>query len=486
MEFAKTVAHALKEAEAKYKVVRHTWAPSLEQAAQAAGIAPEQVARAVLLHDDEGILMAVLPLTAMIDFRALQQVTLRDLSPVTHLPLNRLFTDCDEGSVPPFGPRYDILTLIDERLLLAPEIYFEPGRRGCLVGVSNQDFRLLMRGAKLRPIALDEVNVTRLPGHEFLVPEDREFRDTLRDLTPVGDIDALIREIDKLPAMPELAHRLLLLRNDPIANARDLAAIVEQDPSLAAQIIRYARSPFFGYRGRIDSLHEAISRVLGFDLVMNMTVGIAAGKGFRIPYDGPLGLHAFWRHGVYSAALMQLLAGVLPKKIRPKPGIAYLAGLLHNFGQLLLGHLFPAHFFVLNKLAEVNPEVPIGVIERRVLANGHLQVNGNGNGGNGREASHSYLGGTLLREWNLPAEIVTAALHHHDEGYRAEDGVLANLAFITDQLLKRHGMGDAPTGELSRSVLTALGLEEDMAESLLERLINGNDQLEQMSRDLAA
>ncbi len=478
MDFATTVANALRESGVKYKVIRHTWAHSLEQAAQSAGIAQEQVARAVLLNDAQGIVMAVLPLTAMIDFRALHQVTLRDLSPVTHLPLNRLFTDCDEGSIPPFGPRYEIPTLIDESLMLVPEVYFEPGRKGCLVGVANQDFRALMRGAKLRPIACSESNVTHLTTHEFLVPEDREFRDTLQNLTPVGDIKAALKGIDRLPAMPEMAHQLLRLRNDPMANARDLSAIVERDPSLAAQIIRYARSPFFGYRGRIDSLHEAISRVLGFDMVMNMTVGIAAGRGFKIPYDGHLGLHAFWRHAVYSAALMQLLASVLPKKIRPKPGVAYLAGLLHNFGQLLVGYLFPAHFYVLNKLAETNPEVPIGVIERRVLGNG------NGNGSEG--SRHSYLGGALLEAWNLPEEIVAAAYHHHNESYRAEDGVLANLAFITDQLLKRHGLGDAPTGELSRSVLTALGLAEDMAESLLERLIGGNDQLEQMSRDLAA
>lgn len=478
MEFATTVSNALKEAGVQYKVIQYTWANSLEQAAKSAGIAPEHIARAVLLHDEQGILMVVLPLSGMIDFRALSELTLRNLSPITHLPLNRLFTDCDDGSVPPLGPRYQIPTIIDESLMLVPEVFFEPGRKGCLVGVSNQYFRQLMRGAKLRPIACEEANVRQLPAHEFLVPEDREVRDALRDLTPLGDVESVIKGIDKLPAMPEMAHRLLVLRNDPTANARDLADIVEHDPSLAAQIIRYARSPFFGYRGRIDSLHEAISRVLGFEMVMNMTVGIAAGRGFRVPYDGPLGLHAFWRHSIYSAAMMQLLASVLPKKIRPKPGVAYLAGLLHNFGQLLVGHLFPAHFFVLNKFADANPEIPINVLERRIL--------GNGNRNNGRETSHTYLGGALLETWNLPQEIVAAAYHHHDESYRGEDGVLANLAFITDQLLKRHGMGDAPSGELSRSVLTALGLAEEMAESLLDRLINGNDQLEHMSRDLAA
>lgn len=479
MDYADTVAQALMGSGVAHKVIRHAVTHSLEQAAEASGITPEQVARAVMLHDEDGLVMAVLPLTSLIDFTALQKATARALTPVSHQQLDRFFNDCDTGSIPPLGPHYDIPTIVDESLMLVSEVYFEPGRKGSLVGVSNDGFRQLMQGAKLRRFGQTAELISDRAAHDFLLPNDTALHDQLRDLAPLTDMKAAIEGIDTLPAMPEMAHRLLTLRNDPKANARDLADIVEQDPSLAAQIIRYARSPFFGYRGRIDSLHEAISRVLGFDMVMNMTLGIAAGRGFRIPLDGPIGLNAFWRHSVYSAALMQLLSGVLPKKIRPRPGVAYLAGLLHNFGQVLLGHLYPAHYYVLNKLVECNPDVPMGVIERRVL--------GQRNNGNGHhEVSHAALGAELLAFWSIPEEIVLTARHHHNKSYHGEGAVLANLAFISNQLLKRYEIGDESDSELSRTLLTALGLEEQMAVALLERLMNGNDQLEQMSRDLAA
>ncbi|GAB4357686.1 MAG: HDOD domain-containing protein [Gammaproteobacteria bacterium] len=481
MDFAATVAKALKESGIAHKVIRHPETHSLEQAAEVSGIAPEQVARAVLLRDEQGVVMAVLPLNRLIDFSALKNATSRNLIPVSHGPADQILQDCAPGSIPPLGPHYGIPTVVDESLMLVPEVYFEPGNKGTLVGTSREGFRILMKGAKLRRFGESAEQLNGSAAHDFLVPDDADLHRRLKSLAPISDVQAVVQSVDTLPAMPEMAHELLLLRNNPKANARDLAAIVERDPSLAAQIVRYARSPFFGYRGRIDSLHEAISRVLGFDTVMNMTLGIAAGRGFQIPRDGPIGLNAFWRHSVHAAALMQLLSGVLPKKIRPRPGVAYLAGLLHNFGQMLLGHLYPAHFYVLNKLVACNPDVPLGVIERRVLGQ---HENGNGNGHN--DVNHAVLGAELLAFWNIPEEIVLTARFHHNESYHGEGAVLPNLAFVSNQLLKRHGIGDESDTTLSRSLLTALGLEEAMANALLERLMEGNDQLEQISRDLAA
>ena len=180
--------------------------------------------------------------------------------------------------------------------------------------------------------------------------------------TTQGDIRRRIEQIYELPPMPAVARRVLQLRNNPGASVAELAAIVELDPSLAAQVVRYAVSPFYAYRGKIGSIHDAITRVLGFDMVMNMALGLATGKSFRNPCDGPLGLHAFWQHAVYSATLVQALAKRMLPNARPQPGMAYLAGLLHNFGFLLLGHLFLPEFKLLNKLVIAHPESPADVL----------------------------------------------------------------------------------------------------------------------------
>ncbi|PWG74670.1 signal transduction protein, partial [Enterococcus hirae] len=88
-------------------------------------------------------------------------------------------------------------------------------------------------------------------------------------------------------------------------------------------------------------------------------MGLAISKTFNGHTEGPLGIAAFWQHGVHSAALCQALAQRMPKQLKIKPGLAYLGGLLHNFGFLLLGHIARAEFFLLNRVVEANPDVPI-------------------------------------------------------------------------------------------------------------------------------
>jgi HD-like signal output (HDOD) protein len=102
-----------------------------------------------------------------------------------------------------------------------------------------------------------------------------------------------IDETFDLPAMPDIAQDIMKLRVDPSADAAKLAQIVSRDPSLAAQVISWASSPYYGYQGKIDSIETAIARVLGFELVMNLALGISIGKSLKVPKEGPLGIRKF-------------------------------------------------------------------------------------------------------------------------------------------------------------------------------------------------
>ncbi len=296
--------------------------------------------------------------------------------------------------------------------------------------------------------------------------------------TLADEIRRRIEEVYELPPMPEMARRVLELRSDPDADIADLAAVVELDPSLAAQVIRYASSPLYGYRGKISSIHDAITRVLGFDLVMNMALGLATGKSFRNPADGPLGLHAFWRHAVYSAALVQTLARRMDPGRAPEPGMAYLAGLLHNFGFLLLGHLFPPEFKLLNKLVAAQPGTPVTALERCVLGMGQAQ--------NLMEMGHSQIGAWLMAAWKMPDEIIVTLREHHNPGYRGEHEVYPHLVLLADHLLKRQEIGDAPSGELPSESLKVLGLDAGAVEGQLDALLEDVAALDFMARQLAA
>jgi HD-like signal output (HDOD) protein len=281
------------------------------------------------------------------------------------------------------------------------------------------------------------------------------------------NIRAKLEKLTSFPLMPELAQKIVALGSHPDVN--DLVAIVEIDPGLAAQIIRQATSPFFGYRGKVNSVRDAITRVLGVDRALHLAFGVAAGKALRSPADGPVGRKAMWIHAAYSAALMQSLAACLPKDAQVSPGMSYLGGLMHNIGLLLLGHLFPAELHALNKAILDNPKTPIIDLEQGLYMSDHTE-----------------MGMWLMKKWNMPPEVITAVYKHHDVNYPGQYAIYANLALLTDRLLQRLDMGDGVSEELPAALLNSLSLQEDDAIGALQNLLDARSDLDSLASHLAS
>jgi len=286
---------------------------------------------------------------------------------------------------------------------------------------------------------------------------------------PLLNIKARIAKLDRLPTMPEMAQKVIQLSADPEASISDLVKVVEMDPSLAAQIMRYASSPFFSYRGKVDSVQTAVSRVLGFSMVMNLALGVTTAKPFRLPKNVPLNINAFWRHAIFSAALTQALSSELSGDIRPPAGLAYLAGLLHNFGHLLVGHLFRKEFLILNKFIIAEPEKELVEIEKHVFGYEHGQV-----------------GAWLMDIWKLPEEIVVATREHNNLDYHGEHAVYPQLVALSDRLLKEYGIGDAANSSIPQSLLQSLEIGDYQARMVVNRVMEGCDGLDTMASQLAS
>jgi len=299
---------------------------------------------------------------------------------------------------------------------------------------------------------------------------------TVLDSDQIRAIEKRIEQVYELPPMPELGRRILQLQSDLNAGALQLANIVQLDPSLAAQVIRYASSSYYGYRGRISNIHDAISRVLGYDLVLNLALGLAAGRSFRIPDEGPLGLSRFWEHAILSAVLAQKIGACVPDARRPKPGFSYLCGLLHDFGVLLLGHLFLPEFQLLNKLAAANPDKTLTELEGRLLGMG---------GARGLLAmGHARIGAWLMQVWNMPEALVVTLLEHHNPEYRGEHEVSVHLLQLSDFLLF-HAADVPEPGDLPQAHLRILQVAPDQVLELAAQVLEARDELLTLSTLLA-
>ena len=290
-----------------------------------------------------------------------------------------------------------------------------------------------------------------------------------KTVEPLLNIKARIAKLDRLPVMPEMAQQVIQLSSNPDAEISDLVKIVEMDPSLAAQIMRYASSPFFSYRGKIDSVQTAVSRVLGFSMVMNLALGVTTARPFKLPKNVPLNMEAFWRHAIYSAALTQSLSGELSDDIRPPAGLAYLAGLLHNFGHVLVGHLFRKEFLILNKFIIAEPEKDLVDIEKQVFGYEHGQI-----------------GAWLMDVWKLPSELIVATREHNNLSYQGEHAVYPQLVALSDRLLKEYNIGDAPNSSIPQSLLQELEIGDYQARMVVNRVMEGCEGLDTMARQLAS
>jgi Ala-tRNA(Pro) deacylase len=107
-----------------------------------------KTAKAVVLTDEHGCLMVVVPADHEIAIGELSRKLGRNLRLVEAPQLDRLFVDCDDGAIPALGTAYGLETVIDEEILQHDKIYFVGGDHGDLVYVDTEIFLRLLGDAK--------------------------------------------------------------------------------------------------------------------------------------------------------------------------------------------------------------------------------------------------------------------------------------------------------------------------------------------------
>ncbi len=148
MAIAGTVRDFLEKSGVKYALVAHSHSESSQQTAQAAHVPPNQLAKAVVLIDRVGYLMAVLPGDRHVGVETLSKKLGRKLELATESRLAPVFKDCDPGAIPPLGPAYGMETVLDDGLVGLPHIYFEAGNHEELVRIDGEQFVRLMNQAQ--------------------------------------------------------------------------------------------------------------------------------------------------------------------------------------------------------------------------------------------------------------------------------------------------------------------------------------------------
>jgi HD-like signal output (HDOD) protein len=172
----------------------------------------------------------------------------------------------------------------------------------------------------------------------------------------------------------------------------DISRIVERDPSLTANILKVANSPYYGMGQKVASLKLALT-ILGLTEIINIVTGISIVRLFPTGRKkGSFDRVKFWQHSFGCATASRMLANDLKFETE---GVEFVAGLIHDVGKLILDQYFHPKLREIIKLRE---KEGIGEIEaeERILGVGHAT-----------------LGSWLAQNWNLPSTLIEAIAHHH-------------------------------------------------------------------------
>lgn len=438
------IAYQLKASRARLELAKH--------ALQGAPTPPCLV-KSLVLQDNQGRLQILLPSDYLLDLAAIKSQFGRNLEILPHQEMQLLLGQQELRCIPAVPEWQGLTTLVDSSLMRHPTLWLETGDQEQYLELKQTDFQSIIRSACVGELATAAPRVPDSPemDKEQIVHSIKQFTERR--------IHQRLEDTLELPPLPETAQRIIKLRSDPDADINDLANIVELDPSLAAQVVSWASSPYYSAPGKIKSVHDAIVRVLGFDMVLNLALGLALGRSMNHQAMSQGQIKQYWRNAVCTAATVEGLVTSIAREHRPGFGMSYLSGLLYNFGMFVTAEVFPPYFSNIERHCEVNPHVSRASVEQHLIG-----------------VSSCQIASWLMQIWNMPEEIVVALRHQNNPLYRGEHCVYAKIIYVARQLLANHGFG-GNYQDLPAPLLEELHLDIETANITVENILESADDL---------
>lgn len=147
MALAMTLQEYLTDRNIPYEVITHRPTMSSSMTAQASHVSGDCVAKAVIVKDDERLMMAVLPATHHLKLGELSRLCNRRIGLASEEEASALFADCQVGAIPALGAAYGLDSIVDDSLAAQQDVYFEGGDHASLVHISAEQFRRLTGNA---------------------------------------------------------------------------------------------------------------------------------------------------------------------------------------------------------------------------------------------------------------------------------------------------------------------------------------------------
>lgn len=255
-------------------------------------------------------------------------------------------------------------------------------------------------------------------------------------------LERLFARMEQVAALPSIGQRVLQLTDSDNVKPDELREAIQTDPILVARILRRLNSSYYSLSTKITDLRTAIS-LLGFREIRNLAMTVCMSRLFETNGNhGTYRREALWEHCVAVGAASRLVARVCGRGV---PEEAYIAGLLHDLGIILIDQSLRRHFCQV--VSMVGPSMTTCEAENRILS-----------------FDHALLGGFIAAKWNLAEPVIDAIAYHHNSGdYQGPHRDLVYVVAIANYLCSRAGwtsLGVHNVAPPPDQVYAGLGLDQ--------------------------
>ncbi len=228
------------------------------------------------------------------------------------------------------------------------------------------------------------------------------------------EMQAMVQDAGTLISFPDVLLRVNDMVNDPKSTAGDIAKLISQDPGLTVRLLKIANSPLYGSSRQIETVARAVT-LLGTAQIRDLVLATSTGEMFAKVTNEVIFIDDFWQHSIFCGLAAKSLANASGKVASD---FAFVAGLLHDVGQLVLFHEQPGQMRVaLDMVADPRNAMEMYQAEQAVFGFDHMQ-----------------LGGALLRVWHLPERLQECVEFHHMPGAAKKYPVEVALVHIANSL----------------------------------------------------
>jgi HD-like signal output (HDOD) protein/ActR/RegA family two-component response regulator len=217
---------------------------------------------------------------------------------------------------------------------------------------------------------------------------------SFREIISNHKVRRIIGGIGALPGPPETFLKIEKVLQSPVASMQDVGEVVEQDVAVAAKLLQIVNSAQFGIRHKVVSITEAV-QLVGIEAVRGLVLGLQAFASYREQPGKKPPPAELWDHSLRTALIARRICRAQGFSL-PTADRAFLAGLLHDVGRIVIDANAPEERVEVNQFAE-QFGLSIAEAEKRHFG-----------------ATHAEVGGYLLALWGIDDEVVRIVQHQED------------------------------------------------------------------------